>query len=132
MAAGVIRLIRTPLLEGEPAYALGNIYLGTFPDGNFKGQRKPKVERLPQVLEDGRLLWEMPDNEENRKLTESFLPTAPTARFSFTRELPEDFISEDETIEYPGESNDTTFEGTAPPVMIQKRGRGRPRKDAEK
>jgi hypothetical protein len=94
MAAGVIRLIRTPLIEGEVVYGIGEIFVGVYTDGYLKGQDLPRPTRLPTVLADGRLLWELPDNEQNRKLAQRFLPTTESPRFSFSVEYPEDVKEE--------------------------------------
>jgi hypothetical protein len=90
MDTGVIRLIRTPLLEGEVVYGIGEIFVGVYTDGHLKGQDLPRPTRLPTVLADGRLLWELPDNEQNRKMAQRFLPTTENPRFSYSVEYPED------------------------------------------
>lgn len=90
MATGAIRLIRTPLIDGETVYGIGNIFVGTYADGYLKGQDLPRPTLLPTVLDDGRLLWELPDNEQNRKLVEGYLPTSDKSKFSFSVEYPED------------------------------------------
>lgn len=90
MGAGVIRLIRTPLREGEVVYGIGQIFVGVYTDGYLKGQDLPRPTRLPTVLADGRLLWELPDNEQNRKLAEGFLPKIENPPFAYSVEYPED------------------------------------------
>lgn len=103
MGKGVIRLLRTPLREGEPPYAIVNVDQGLFLDGNKKGGKMPRTHRHAQILPDGRMLWELPDTEINRNMAQSMLPTTPNPPFAYSVELPEDDLTEDEEIEVPGE-----------------------------
>lgn len=88
MEKGVIRLLRTPLREGEPPYALSNIDQGLFVDGNKKGEKMPRTFRHAQILKDGRLLWELPDTEINREMVNTMLPTIPNPPFAYSVEFP--------------------------------------------
>jgi hypothetical protein len=89
MAAGVIRLLRTPLLEGEVPYAMTNVDQGLFVNGAKKGEKMPRTHRKAEVLPDGRLVWELPDTEPNRQLAESLLPTTPNPPFAYSVEYPD-------------------------------------------
>lgn len=110
--SGVLRLYRTPLREGEPIYSLGGIDQGFYADGVHKGDKKPQLQSvLPVVLEDGRLCWEILDSEENRSLCQALLPTLAIPPFAYSLEQHVPVIHQD--------------------VSDLKRGRGRPKKDAE-
>lgn len=89
MSKGVIRLLRTPLREGETAYAMTNVDQGLFVDGAKKGEKMPRTHRHAQILPDGRLLWEFPDTEINRVTVQSMLPQIPNPPFAYSVELPE-------------------------------------------
>lgn len=94
---GLIKLSRSPLLEGEPIYALGNIDQGMVMEGAHKGETKPKLQGMvPQVLEDGSLLWELLDSEMNRVLCKSLLPKKPNPPFAYSVIYPEDVVKTEE------------------------------------
>jgi hypothetical protein len=119
MGSGVIRLYRSPLREGEPLYTLSEIDQGFFDSGERKGERRPKKQNLlPQVEEDGRLVWTMLDSEENRAYCTAFLPTTenPSAVYSFE-------LDEEERAE---EGADPDLVSAEP--LEKKRGPGRPKK----
>jgi hypothetical protein len=88
MGPGVIRLLRTPLREGEEPYAITNVDQGLHKDGFKKGEKMPLTHRHAQVLQDGRMLWELPNTDANRKLAESMLPTIPNPPFAYSVEYP--------------------------------------------
>ena len=63
---GVIDLFRTSLTPGEVPYSFPNMYNGRNEWGGFL----PRVLVRVDVLPDGRLHWEFPDNPENRAIIE--------------------------------------------------------------
>ena len=122
MADGVLRLYRSPLREGEPLYTLSNIDQGIYVDGVHKDEKKPKRQSVfPVILPDGRMMWEMLDNEANRKFCEAHLPTSENPPFAYSMEA--------------GDVKPVVVETPDPPILDTeedseepKRGRGRPRK----
>lgn len=91
MADGTIRLLRSPLREGEALYSLSNIDQGRYEIGDKKGDKKPKRQSVfPTILEDGRMCWEMLDSEENRKYCAAFLPTMENPPFAYSVEYPKE------------------------------------------
>ena len=83
-----MKLFRTPLRANEPVYALGNIDQGLVTSGDRKGEALPKLQSvLPKILEDGRLCWEMLDNDENHKLAALFLPQTENPPFTYSIEF---------------------------------------------
>ena len=108
MDSGLIKLYRSPLLEGEPVYTIGCIEQGRFEDGNHKGEKKPLLMSVKvTILEDGRLLWTMMDTEANRAYCATLLPQTENPPFAYS-------------VVYPGEAE-------AKPVETPvKRGPGRP------
>jgi hypothetical protein len=124
MGKGVIRLLRTPLREGEPAYAISNVDQGLYVEGNKKGEKMPRTFRHAQVLEDGRLLWELPDTEINRNMVNSMLPQIPNPPFAYSVEFPEDHLEEDEEHEVQGEALHVPHADPQPaPPVLKRRGR---------
>lgn len=108
MDSCLIKLYRSPLLEGEPVYTIGCIEQGRFEDGNHKGEKKPLLMSVKAtILEDGRLLWTMMDTEANRAYCATLLPQTENPPFAYS-------------VVYPGEAE-------AKPVETPvKRGPGRP------
>lgn len=91
MAIGTIRLFRSPLLKGEPLYALSGFDQGLYPDGAHKGERMPKrFNIMPTTMKDGRLMWEMMDTEENRAYCEALKPQSKNPPFAYSYEVLED------------------------------------------
>lgn len=132
MGLGVIRLLRTPLREGEISYAICNVDQGLFVDGAKKGEKMPRTHRLPSILEDGRMLWELPDTEVNRKMVTSLLPTTENPPFAYSVEYPEDAMTEDEEHEVPVEPEHVPHADPQPAPLVRKvRGR-RPSRSKEK
>jgi hypothetical protein len=83
---GTISLYRTPLAKGESAYALQNWHNGK----DAKGAPLPRAIARCQVLEDGRLRWEIPDFPENRKVVElSYSGKGPAPDSRYTVVYPE-------------------------------------------
>jgi hypothetical protein len=122
MDGGTIRLIRTPLREGESLYTLSNIDQGIYTDGVHKDERKPKRQSVfPVILPDGRMCWEMLDNKENRAFCEAHLPTSENPPFAYSMEVggvvPPVVVKPDPRIEDVEPETDDT----------PKRGRGRPK-----
>ena len=105
MGKGVIRLLRTPLREGEVSYAICNVDQGLYGDGPKKGEKMPRTHRQVVILPDGRMLWELPDTELNRVMAQSMLPTTENPPFAYSVEYPEDALTEDEEHEVPGEAS---------------------------
>lgn len=82
-----LKLYRTPLVKGEGIYHLLKVHMGK----DALGQPLPRGLVRCQVLADGRLFWELPDNPENRAmlaLSYSGVGPAPGSRY---------------TVEHPGE-----------------------------
>lgn len=128
MGKHVIRLLRTPLREGEVSYALTNVDQGLFEDGAKKGEKMPRTHRHASILEDGRMQWELPDTELNRKMVQSMLPTIDNPPFAYSVEYPEDHMDEDEEHTVPGESDHVPFADPQPAPPVRKvRGRGKSR-----
>jgi hypothetical protein len=124
MGKGVIRLLRTPLREGEPSYAICNVDQGLYVDGAKKGEKMPRTHRLPTILPDGRMQWELPDTELNRVLAKSMLPTKENPPFAYSVEYPEDAMTEDEEHEVPGEAPHVPHADPQPVPPVRKvRGR---------
>jgi hypothetical protein len=130
MGKGVIRLLRTPLREGEPAYAITNVDQGLFVDGAKKGEKMPRTHRHASILEDGRMLWELPDTELNRKLAESMLPTAENPPFAYSVEYPEDYLDEGEVHEITVTPDHVPFADPQPkPKKVKVKGTGKAKKN---
>ena len=112
MDSGLIKLYRSPLLEGESVYTIGNIEQGVFEDGYHKGEKKPLLMSVkPTLTEDGRMLWTMMDTPGNRAYCASLLPQRENPPFAYS-------------VIYPGEG-----EAKAEPKPTGehvKRGPGRP------
>lgn len=124
MGSGVIRLLRTPLREGEPPYAMCNVDQGLHVAGNKKGEKMPRTTRLPTILEDKRIQWELPDNEANRTMVQGLLPTRENPPFAYSVEFPEDHMEEDQVHEVPGEPVHVPHADPQPaPPILKKRGR---------
>lgn len=118
MAEGLIRLYRSPLLEGEPLYTIGNIEQGVFEDGVQKGEKKPKLHSLfPVVEEDGRLCWSMLDTEGNRAYCDSMLPKVENPPIAYS-------------VVYPGDEA-AKAEPKVEAEEVKRRGPGRPRRDEQ-
>lgn len=133
MGKGVIRLFRTPLREGEPAYAICNVDQGLFVDGNKKGEKMPRTNRLPTILEDGRMQWEIPDTEINRVMVKSMLPTSENPPFAYSVEYPEDHLDEDQTHEITVQPDHVQFADPQPkPKKVKVKGTGKVKKEKEK
>jgi hypothetical protein len=91
MDSGLIKLYRSPLLEGESVYTIGNIEQGIFEDGNHKGEKKPLLMSVKATLtEDGRMLWTMTDTPGNRAYCASLLPQIDSPPFAYSVVYPED------------------------------------------
>jgi hypothetical protein len=81
-----LKLYRTPLAKGEVTYHLQRVHQGM----DKQGQPLPKALVRCEILADGRLFWELPDNPENRAmLALSYSGIGPAPGSRYTVELPE-------------------------------------------
>ncbi len=83
---GVFHLYRTPLTAGEGRYNILNLFNGL----DDKDQPKPRVIAHCEVLEDGRLRWEIPDYPQNRAVVKLSYNGRGPANSTYSAEFPEE------------------------------------------